>query len=179
VDERAGACPAASRLRTLLRDSDGQTLVETAFASFFMISVLLGLFSVTMALVAYQQLGYATMRATQHVAYGRSILTDPCATAASDITASLSSWNPSNFTFTLNITGTSSGSDTVYTYGPTTGAALFSCTAAGGTTGTLAYATGGANGNPVSLHVTYAYTWFPIIKNITGTLAAEDTMLAE
>jgi hypothetical protein len=141
-----------------------------------MISVLLGLFSVCMALVAYQQLGYATMRATQDLAAGRGIYSDPCAQAASDITASLGSWNKTLFTYTVNITSTSSGVDTNNKYGPYTGTTAATCTA-GGTS--LTNATGGTNGNPVTLHVTFTYTWFPILRNITGTLATEDTMLVE
>jgi len=166
----------ASQLRTLLHDTDGSTLVETSISSFFMISVLLGLFSISMALVAYQQLGYATMSATQILAAGRGVLSDPCKTAATQISSSLPAWNPALFTYTVTITSTVNSVDTTTPYGPFTGTSAATCTAAATT---LTNATGGTNGNPVSLNVTYTYNWFPILKNIAGTLASEDTMLVE
>jgi Flp pilus assembly protein TadG len=172
----AGSVP--SRLRALLHNSDGSTMFETAVtSSILLVPVLFGIFSVAMALITYQQLGYATMRSTQHLAYGRNIIADPCATAAADVTASLPALNPSNFTYTVNITSTSGTTDTVNTYGPYTGTAASTCPA-GGTS--LNNATLGANGNPVILHVTYVYNWFPIFGDrITGTLASADAMLVE
>jgi Flp pilus assembly protein TadG len=174
--ERAGAFSVPSRLRTLLRNSEGSTLVETAIVSVFMTTVLLGLFSVAMALISYQQLGYATMYATQLLATGRGILTDPCKSAATQITSQLSTWNAANFTYTVTITSTVNHANATTTYGPYTGTSNATCTAAATT---LTEATGGADGNPVSLNVTYAYTWFPILKHISGTLATEFTMLVE
>jgi Flp pilus assembly protein TadG len=165
----------ASRLQTLLHGTEGSTLFETAITSIFMCTVLLGIFSVSMALVAYQQLGYATMSATQILAAGRSILTDPCKTAANQITASLPAWNSNNFSYTVTITSTVNGATTTTSYGPFIGSGA-TCTAAATT---LTNATGGLNGNPVTLHVTYTYNWFPILKSITGTLATEFTMLVE
>lgn len=170
VGERVVACSVASRLRSLLHDSDGNTLFETAIASIFMCTVLLGIFSISMALIAYQQLGYATMRATQDLANGRGIITDPCATAAADITASLPAWTTTNFTYTVTITSTVAQVDSTNSFTGTT------CTSAATD---LTNATLGTHGNPVILHVTYAYNWFPILRNISGTLAAETTMLVE
>jgi hypothetical protein len=142
-----------------------------------MATLLLLIFSIAMGLVAYQQLGYAVMRTTQHLAYGRDIIADPCATAASDIAANLITWNPTSFTYKIDVTSTSSNVDTVNTYGPYTGAAAATCAAAATS---FHGATGGAHGNPVTLHVTYIYNWFPIFGNrITGLLASEDTMLVE
>jgi len=174
--ERAGACSIAGRLRTLLRDSEGSTLFETAVSSLFMTTVLLGLFSVSMALVAYQQLGYATMTATQTLAAGRGVLADPCKTAATQITNLLPTWTPTNFTYTVTITSTVSLVNTTTTYGPYTGTAAATCTSAATT---LTNATGDTNGNPVTLHMTYSYNWFPILRKINGTLATEFTMLVE
>jgi hypothetical protein len=130
-----------------------------------------------MGLVAYQQLGYAVMRATQHLAYGRGLISDPCATAASDIAANLITWTPASFTYQVDITSTSNGTDTPNTSGVKTGFAAATCSTLGTA---LTNATGGANGNPVTLHVTYIYNWFPIFGDkITGKLASEDTMLVE
>jgi hypothetical protein len=161
------------RLRTFLSDSEGSTLFETAISSIFMATLLLLVFSIAMGLVAYQQLGYAVMRATQHLAYGRGIITDPCATAASDVQASLPAWTPGNFTSAITITSTdpNSGADSVNPY---TGA---TCTSAAAS---LTNATGGKNANPVNLNVTYIYNWFPIFgSRTTGLLASENTMLVE
>jgi hypothetical protein len=138
-----------------------------------MATLLLLVFSIAMGLVAYQQLGYAVMRATQHLAYGRGIITDPCATAASDVMASLPAWTPGNFTYSITITSTdpNSGADSVNPY---TGA---TCTSAAAS---LTNATGGINANPVNLNVTYIYNWFPIFgSRTTGLLASENTMLVE
>jgi len=164
------------RLRTLLSDSEGSTLFETAISSIFMCTVLLGIFSVAMALVSYQQLGYATMSATQILAAGRGVLSDPCKTAANQITASLPRWNPASFTYTVTITSTVSLVNSTTVYGPYAGTSAATCTAAATT---LTNAIGDTNGNPVTLNVTYTYNWFPILKNITGTLATEFTMLVE
>jgi hypothetical protein len=153
-------------------------LVETVLVIFILLlPILLGTFSVAMALISYQQLGYATMRATQHLAYGRGILTDPCATAATEVTSSLPAWTPSKFTYTVTITSTSNLVDTTTSYGPYTGTAAATCTAAATT---LTNATKGTNGNPVTVHITYVYNWFPIFGNrIAGTLATEFSMLVE
>lgn len=167
----------ARRLRALLCDSEGSTLFETAISSIFMATLLLLIFSIAMGLIAYQQLGYSVMRTTQTLAYGRGILTDPCKTAASLIAANLTTWTPNNFTYQIDITTTVNSVDSVATYGPYTGQSAATCTA-GATS--LTNATAGANGNPLILHVTYTYNWFPIFgEHLTGTLASEDTMLVE
>jgi hypothetical protein len=156
-------------------------MFETAVtSSMLLVPILFGIFSVAMALITYQQLGYATMRATQHLAYGRDIIADPCATAAADITSSLPGLNPSKFTYTVDITTTSGTTDTDNPFGPYTGTTAATCPTAGGLTGTMHYATGSAKGNPVTLHISYVYNWFPIFGDrITGNLATEDSMLVE
>ena len=169
--ERVEASSIADQFRTLLSDSEGSTVFETAITSIFMATLLLMVFSVAMGLVAYQQLGYAVMRSTQHLAYGRGLIADPCATVASDIAASLPAWNTSNFTYTVDITTTSNNQNTDNPYiGATCKAAATS----------LTNATGGATGNPVTVHVTYTYNWFPTFGDrVTGLLASENTMLVE
>jgi Flp pilus assembly protein TadG len=175
--EHGNTSPIANRLRILLCDNQGAAILESAIASFLMIPLLLGTFSVCMALVAYQQLGYTTMTATQTLAEGRGILTDPCATAASKITSMLPQWNAANITYTVTITSTVNAVSTTTPYGPYTGTAAATCTAAATT---LTNAIGDTNGNPVTLHTSYAYPWFPYWgKKITGTLATEFTMLVE
>jgi Flp pilus assembly protein TadG len=162
---------------------EGSSVVETALVIvFIMTPLLLGIFSLCMALVAYQQLNYAVLTATQKVSAGRGIISDPCATIAASITAQLSSWNPNGFTYTVTITSTADGTNTVSTYGPYTGTALATCTGSATTSGngnySLTNAIGDANGNPISVNVSYTYNWFPLFgKNRSGTLKAEETML--
>jgi Flp pilus assembly protein TadG len=164
------------RLLALLLDTNGNTPVETALVIVVIfIPLVIGLFSCSMALVSYQQLGYATITATQTLAEGRGILTDPCKTAASIVTSHLSTWNQANFTYTVTITSTVDAVNTTTSYGPYTGTVNATCPTAATS---LTNAIGDSNGNPVTLHMTYSYTWFPIFgKKITGNLAAEDTML--
>jgi len=176
LTERRKSRSFRGRFRALLLDTNGNTPVESALVIVVIFTPLvLGLFSCSMALVSYQQLGYATMTATQTLANGRGVLTDPCKTAASAVTSNLSSWNQANFTYTVTITSTVDAVNTTTSYGPYTGTANATCTAAASS---LTNAVGGTNGNPVTLHMTYVYSWFPIFgRHITGNLAAEDTML--
>lgn len=164
-----------SRLPALLYASEeGQAALETILViTFIFLPLLLGIFSVTMALVSYQKLGYATFIATQTVGAGRSLLTDPCATVAATVTGGLPKWTAGSFTYTVWITSTNpSNVTTVNKYGPYTGTAGSTCTAAAAT---LVQ----AQGNAVTVEVAYAYNWFPIFgKKIAGTLIAEQTVLA-
>lgn len=168
--------------RLVLRE-EGSSVLETALViSILMMPVLLGVFSICMALVAYQQLGYAVMTAAQTVASGRGIITDPCATVAKGVTGQLSHWTASNFTYTITITSTVNSTNTVSTYGPYTGTTAATCTGSASTSGngnySLTNAQGGANGNPIQVNVSYKYTWFPLFgKAISGTLSSQETLL--
>jgi hypothetical protein len=150
-------------------------LVENVLVIFFLLTpTLLGIFSVSMALVSYQQLGNATMVATQTVAAGRGIITDPCARIASTVTTMLPGWNPFHFTYTISILSTSNGTNTLNTYGPYTGSTAATCTA-GGTA--LTGATGSTNGNPLTVQISYQYNWFPIFGKATlGTLKQQASL---
>lgn len=164
------------RLRALIFDSEGQSAVESALVIFIVFApMVLGLFSCVLAMISYEQLGYATMNATQTLAAGRGVMTDPCKSAASVVTGFLPNWGAANFTYTVTITSTVDAVNTTTTYGPYVGTSAATCTAAATT---LTNAIGDTNGNPVTLHMSYTYTWFPMFgKKLTGTLVAEDTML--
>ena len=175
---------AASRILTrLCTGQDGSSLVETALVIFILMTpVLLGVFSVCMALVSYQQLNYAVMTATQTVAAGRNIITDPCKTVASSITSQLSGWTAANFTYTVTITTTVDGVSSPYSSGAMAGTTAATCggssTSSGNGNYALTNAIGGANGNPVQVNVSYTYKWFPLFgKAISGTLKAQETLL--
>ncbi len=133
------------------RGEEGGALVEFAVTIPLMMTVLTGTASFSLALYYMQQLGAATSNAVQVVAAEQGLTTDPCATAATSVTTSLSSWKSTGITYTMTITD-SSGTST--TYGPTTGNS-FSCTAGAALL---------SPNEPVSLTVSYAYTWLPVYK---------------
>jgi len=176
ANERVKARSTARRLRALFTDTEGQSAVESALVIFLVFTpMIIGLFSCILALISYQQLGYATMNATQTLAAGRGVLTDPCKTAATVIAGFLPTWTPANFTYTVTITSTVDAVNSTTSYGPYSGSSAATCTSAATT---LTNAIGDSNGNPVTLHMSYTYNWFPLFgRKITGTLVAEDTML--
>jgi Flp pilus assembly protein TadG len=175
VESDTGRVETRSIWRRLRADEEGSTMVETILVIFFLLTpILLGLFSVTVALISYQQLGNATMVATQTVAAGRGIITDPCARVANTVTNMLPNWNPSNLTYTISILSTSATVNTLNTYGPYTGTLAATCTA-GGTA--LTNAAGNTNGNPVTVQIAYRYNCFPIFgKGIQGTLKQQASL---
>lgn len=132
------------------RGEEGASLVEFAVTLPLMITVLTGAASFCMALYSLQQLGNATSTAAQLLAAEQGLITDPCATTVTTITASLPNWTTSKLTYTLTITDSS---DTAHTFGPTAGS-TFSCTSG---------AADMAANEPVTVNVSYAYTWFPIL----------------
>ena len=160
------------RLALFIACEEGSTLVETLVVTFCLIvPLLIGIFSLTMATISYQKLGFVTLNTTQTLGTGRNILTDPCATAASSVTSGLPNWPNANFTYTLTITSTVDNVNTTTTYGPYTGTAAATCTAAATTLSE-------AQNNQLTLQVVYAYTWFPIFgKRIAGKLADNETVL--
>jgi Flp pilus assembly protein TadG len=150
-----------------LRGEEGGALVEFAVTIPLMMTVLTGTASFSMALYYLQQLGNATSTAVQLVGAEQGLTTDPCATAVTSITSTLPSWNAKNLTYTLTITNSSG---TATTYGPTTGSS-FSCTAG---------ASELAPNEPVSLSVSFAYSWLPVYKfSPSSALTASDAAMAQ
>ncbi len=152
-------------LRRLRRTGEeGSSLMEFALVLPLMMVVLTGAASFCMALYNLQQLGSATSSAAQLLGAEAGLISDPCASAASSVTGSLTGWTASKLTYTLSITDSSG---TAHVYGPTLGSG-FSCTAGAAEMGT---------NEPVTLTVTYSYTWFPILdyspsSNLTSTESA-------
>lgn len=146
-----------------MRSEEGSTLVEFALTATVLFAVLTGAGSFSVALYNLQKLSNATSSAVQAVADERGIATDPCGVAVSSITSSLPTWTAGNFTYTLWITN-SSGTTTE---GPTTGSG-FTCPT-GETVQSENY--------PVTLQVSYKYSWLPIVgwtphgatSNLTAT----------
>jgi Flp pilus assembly protein TadG len=159
---------AAKRLAGLSKET-GTTLMETAVTLPVFLGALTVGASVSLGLYSVQQLSNATSAAVVTVAEERGLATDPCALAVSSMTATLPHWTASKFTYTLTISyQNSSGGTTSTTYGPTAGSG-FSCTAG------EALQTGDY---PVTLKVSYAYAWLPMVgSHPTGNIAAtEGTM---
>jgi Flp pilus assembly protein TadG len=141
------------------RGEEGATLVEFAITAPILVAMLTGTCSVAMALYSLQQLSNATTNAVQTVADAQGLTSgtpndsDPCALAASTVTAALTGWNRT-FSYTMVITD---DSGTAHTYSSTTtgGVTTFSCTAG---------STELAQNQPVMLTVTYSYSWLPILN---------------
>lgn len=160
------ADPASPRNRWYRRE-EGTSLVEFAIVLPLFMTVLTGSASFSMALYSFQQLANATSTAAQQLGAEQGLITDPCATAVTTVTAALPTWTASKLTYTVTITDSSG---TAHTYGPTAGS-TFSCTAG---------ATNMAANEPVTVQVSYAYTWFPILAySPSSSLTASETALME
>jgi len=156
------------RLRFGLRFGDkGQALVEAAIVLPLMLMLLVGMFSVGVAMIQYEMLGEATFAGSQQFQNGRGILTDPCASVATAVSAALPNWVAANITYSASITD---DTGTAQTIPASTGS--FSC--AGGANYLTQY-------EPATLTVSYPYTWIPIygVKLGTGALTRSQTVLVE
>lgn len=147
-----------------LRGEEGGSLVEFAIVLPLMMTVLTGAASFTMALYSFQQLGNATSTAAQQLGAEQGLITDPCATTVTTVTSALPNWTASKLTYTVTITDSSG---TAHTFGPTAGSS-FSCTSG---------ASDMAANEPVTVQVSYTYSWFPILgfspsSSLTATEAA-------
>ena len=162
---RAGRLIAFGRhCLTHIREDRGTAVVEFAIVLPMMVTVLTGAASFCMALYSFQQLGNATSAATLQLGADQGLITDPCATTVTTVTAALPNWTPAKLTYTVTITNSSG---TATKFGPTTGSG-FSCTSG---------AADMAANQPVVVTVSYAYTWFPILafspsSALTSTEAA-------
>jgi Flp pilus assembly protein TadG len=165
----------AKRLRARIRkNEEGGSLVETALVLPILLSIMLGMFSLTMALYTYQQLGYATFAAAEQLGFSRGLYTDPCYQATQTLMTSLQGYTASKLSITMTISN-SAGTATVY--GPFTGAVAngSGCTAAG--TGGAATSQMGQN-QPATVNVNYSYTWIPMwLLNLSGSLVTQQTAL--
>jgi len=172
---RAKAQYPGCRVRAFFRSrAEGSALVETALVLPILMSIMLGMFSLTMALYTFQKLGYATFAGAQELGESRGLYSDPCYQAAQTILAGLPGITASKVTITMTITG-SSGS-TPYSFAGNV-ASGSGCTAAGtgGSTGTQLLAN-----EPATVTVSYTYTWMPMWGlRLSGPLATSETVLVD
>ena len=155
------------RCLELVRDNRGGPLVEFAVVLPLTLTIMTGTASFSMFLYSLQQLQFTTASASQLVSSEQGLISDPCAAVVTSVTGSLSKWTAGNFTYTVVITDSSG---TAHTYGPTTGSS-FSCTAGAALM---------AINQPMSVSITYKYTWLPILSfSPSGNLAASQTSITE
>jgi Flp pilus assembly protein TadG len=151
------------------RDERGTVLVEFAVTLPLLMTVLTGTASFSVALYWMQQLENTTSAAALSLGDDAGLTTDPCSFAVTAVTGALPNMSPSKFTYTLTVSYPNSSGTLVSTsYGPTTGSS-FSCSG-GASLMTANY--------PVTLTVSYAYSWLPILKfvpssGLTATGAAQ------
>jgi hypothetical protein len=134
--------------------------------------LLTGMLSTVMGLYTFQQLDLATFTAAEALGSGQGTVGDPCATVATSVTNSLPGYNASNFTYTVTI-----AQNPPFTSTPGT---AFSCTGLSTTAGNGNYDLTNAELEPVTVQVSYVYTWFPIWKTqTTGKLVTIETVVVD
>ena len=149
------------------RGEEGAALLEFAITLPLLMTVLTGTASFSLALYLLQQIGNATSTAAQLLGAEQGLITDPCATVVTSVTKSLPNLTPAKITYTVKITN---ASGTATTFGPSTGSS-FSCTAG---------AADMAPNEPVTVTVSYAYTWLPILNfSPSSGLSSSETALEE
>ena len=150
-----------------LGGDQGSALVEFALVAPLLLTLLTGTASFSMALFSYQELGNAASNAALLLSEEQGLTTDPCATVATSVTGALPTWTASKMTYTVMITDSSG---TEHTYGPTAGSS-FSCAAG---------AAEMAEDEPVTVQLTYKYTWAPILNfSPSSALSTSETESTE
>jgi Flp pilus assembly protein TadG len=147
----------------LCSDVEGQSLVEFSLVLPMLLMVVTFMFSISMAMLSYEQLSSATAGAAlQQLAPARNVLADPCNSIQTAVTSALPSWSAAKFTYTVTI---QNSTGTNVTYGPTTGSG-FSCT------GAYTVLSADQASTPASLAVSYTYAWLPVyLQHMSGNLA--------
>ncbi len=139
-----------------LRGEEGGSLVELAIFAPLLFLILGGSAAFTLAFFNLQQIGNATAAAVQTVAAEQGVTSDPCNLAMTTIQGEMPGFTKANITYTLTV-GNSSGNTSYSTTGGANGGNTgFSCQAA--VTSNLFAAS-----YPVSLQVSYSYTWLPVL----------------
>ena len=164
------------------KGEEGQSLVEIALTLPFMLLILTGAVSFSLAFYNLQQLENAVTAAGQGLGATAGVAPDPCAQVVSQVQAALPGWTASNLTFTVTITN-SSGTATPYTWTGNGAAEESTCDSAAGSGAPAS--TEAAAGEPQTVTVSYAYSWFTIFNwapfgssTPTSSLSATETVMA-
>jgi Flp pilus assembly protein TadG len=154
------------------RDEEGSALVEFALTLPMLFGLIYLAASLTLGMYNLQQLGNATSATAMAVGSDAGLFpsNDPCAYAETTITTSLPTWKAANFSYVLTITDASDASHK-YTGSGTS----FSCSTASAM---------GPN-YPVTLTVSYTYSWLGIPTmpffhpgtSTAGTLASSQSAI--
>jgi Flp pilus assembly protein TadG len=138
-------------------------MVEFALVLPMLLMILTFMFSISMAMISFEQLNTATVNAALlQLAPARNVLPDPCSSIQTAVTYALPSFTASKLTYTVTI---QNSSGTNVTYGPTTGTG-FSCTAA------YTVLSADQTATPASLTVSYTYSWIPVyLQHMKGNLS--------
>lgn len=149
------------------RGEEGAALLEFAITLPLLMTVLTGTASFSLALYFLQQIGNATSTAAQLLGAEQGLTSDPCKTVVTSVTNSLPSLTAAKLTYTVSITDSSG---TPHTTPATTGSS-FSCSP---------YASYMAPNEPVTVTVSYAYSWLPVLNfSPNSSLSSSETALAE
>jgi Flp pilus assembly protein TadG len=149
------------------RGEEGAALLEFAITLPVLMTVLTGTASFSLALYTLQQIGNATSTAAQLLGAEQGLISDPCAAVVTSVTNSLPNLKPTLITYTVSITD---GSGTAHPSGPTTGSS-FSCPSNAGNM---------TPNEPVTVTVSYAYSWLPILAFTPKSgLSSSETALEE
>ena len=150
------------------RGEEGSTLVEFAWVLPALMALLTGVISFSLAFYTLQQLGNAAGTAVgaaaaygglYPVTLGSTSITDPCGMVLYQVTHSPSTqgWIAGKFTYSLVITD---DKGTGHTYTSTTSGSGNSATVSFSCSAGVTYES--AN-EPITLTLTYAYPWMPIV----------------
>jgi Flp pilus assembly protein TadG len=152
------------------KGEEGTSLVELAIALPIMLTLITGAASFSLAFFSLQQLENATANATQLLASEQALVSNPCTNVETSITTALPSWTASKFSYTVSITD-SSGTVHTTTPGADGNGTTFSC---------ASLAADMAQGEPITVTVSYTYTWLPILKfTPSSALTSTDTAMTD
>jgi Flp pilus assembly protein TadG len=112
------------RFRSLLRTGDdGSAIIEFAMVLPMLLVITTGILVFGVAMNNYLQLNNAVSVGARTLAISAQMTLDPCATASAAITSAVPNLNPSNFTFTYVMNGTSYSGTSCSSASVSTGAA--------------------------------------------------------
>jgi Flp pilus assembly protein TadG len=148
----ANLCTRAAERARRWRSDEGGSLVEFAILLPVMFVLVAMAGSFTLAFYNLQQLGSAVATGDAIVASEQGVTSDPCYLAQTTVLSALPGWTASSLSFTLTVTN-SSGTGTTETFTGTTSSPICEAEAA---------ESDFAPNEPVTLTVTYSYSWLPI-----------------